>query len=597
MPYSITTQDGITVNNIPDDVPHDDPSLKAKVAAARASGGTPKAKDVPSATDHFDPTEGMSTIEKAGAGAISGGLDAWRGVKGFAARHLGMGDPNAVAADTAQMQALEKPLTDTTAGGVGHFVGENLPYMIPGGSVIKATQGLKLLPRLVAGAAGNAALGGAQSAMAPSVDPNVNDTDRATSGALWGAGGSLGGELVGKVLGGIAKKASPYAQQAIDTLKASPVGEKMNLLATNLTDSPMVKAATDALSKVPILGNGINAARETNLGAITEAATAPTGTTMSKLLPQDVSRMWNTLETKGTQFRKANDVPVGHIPKELEHAVDNIRQYAQATNQQGDLAKLTRPATALGDTVVPPVPQTIQARVAAKQAGMPAPAALPAMPATIPKVLSAGELMDLRRAASEMAYKETDPVLAAQYRAYRDHLDNAFKAANPDPAFARAAQRGAPPPPEHEFDTWRKQWGAAEDVRKAADMGLTPQGHLLPQNIEKTLSDRVQGGALGTPYENLIVAAKNRMVPPPAGENRALATALMLGTAGGGAYATDKLTDSPTAAGAAALSPALAAGLLGTGVGGRFMTGNIKGQAAAALMARLLAQQAATAQH
>jgi hypothetical protein len=36
MPYSITTKDGITVNNIPDNVPADSPDLKARVAAIRA---------------------------------------------------------------------------------------------------------------------------------------------------------------------------------------------------------------------------------------------------------------------------------------------------------------------------------------------------------------------------------------------------------------------------------------------------------------------------------------------------------------------------------------------------------------------------------
>lgn len=39
MPYSITTKDGITINNIPDDVPPDSPELKARVAAIRAGGG------------------------------------------------------------------------------------------------------------------------------------------------------------------------------------------------------------------------------------------------------------------------------------------------------------------------------------------------------------------------------------------------------------------------------------------------------------------------------------------------------------------------------------------------------------------------------
>lgn len=40
MAYSITTKDGITINNIPDDVLPDSPDLKARVAAIRAGGGS-----------------------------------------------------------------------------------------------------------------------------------------------------------------------------------------------------------------------------------------------------------------------------------------------------------------------------------------------------------------------------------------------------------------------------------------------------------------------------------------------------------------------------------------------------------------------------
>ena len=36
MPYTIQTQDGIEINNIPDDVPQDSPQLKARVAKIRA---------------------------------------------------------------------------------------------------------------------------------------------------------------------------------------------------------------------------------------------------------------------------------------------------------------------------------------------------------------------------------------------------------------------------------------------------------------------------------------------------------------------------------------------------------------------------------
>ena len=47
MPYSITTKDGITINNIPDDVAPDSPDLKARVAAIRA--GSPAAPTAPAA--------------------------------------------------------------------------------------------------------------------------------------------------------------------------------------------------------------------------------------------------------------------------------------------------------------------------------------------------------------------------------------------------------------------------------------------------------------------------------------------------------------------------------------------------------------------
>lgn len=40
MPYSITTKDGITIDNIPDNVPPDSPELKERVAKIRAGGGT-----------------------------------------------------------------------------------------------------------------------------------------------------------------------------------------------------------------------------------------------------------------------------------------------------------------------------------------------------------------------------------------------------------------------------------------------------------------------------------------------------------------------------------------------------------------------------
>ena len=52
MPYSITTKDGITINNIPDDVAPDSPDLKSRVAAIRAGGG-PAALEQPEKPGFF----------------------------------------------------------------------------------------------------------------------------------------------------------------------------------------------------------------------------------------------------------------------------------------------------------------------------------------------------------------------------------------------------------------------------------------------------------------------------------------------------------------------------------------------------------------
>jgi hypothetical protein len=57
MPYSITTKDGITINNIPDNVPADSPELKARVAAIRAGQQQAPAESVLEAAGAPTPEE------------------------------------------------------------------------------------------------------------------------------------------------------------------------------------------------------------------------------------------------------------------------------------------------------------------------------------------------------------------------------------------------------------------------------------------------------------------------------------------------------------------------------------------------------------
>ena len=62
MPYSITTKDGITINNIPDDVAPDSPDLKTRVATIRAGGGAAALEAPAPAT----PPKEMSFLESIG---------------------------------------------------------------------------------------------------------------------------------------------------------------------------------------------------------------------------------------------------------------------------------------------------------------------------------------------------------------------------------------------------------------------------------------------------------------------------------------------------------------------------------------------------
>jgi len=88
MAYSITTKDGITINNIPDDVPPDAQELKDRVAAIRAGQTEKLAQPTAQATEQ--PQEGPSTGQQLRRQA---GLAA-RAVPGAIASTLGIvGDP------------------------------------------------------------------------------------------------------------------------------------------------------------------------------------------------------------------------------------------------------------------------------------------------------------------------------------------------------------------------------------------------------------------------------------------------------------------------------------------------------------------------
>jgi hypothetical protein len=73
MAYSITTKDGITIDNIPDDVPPDSPDLKTRVAAIRAGGGTTALETPPVPAPAETTLQGITGAITRGVAPIAAG--------------------------------------------------------------------------------------------------------------------------------------------------------------------------------------------------------------------------------------------------------------------------------------------------------------------------------------------------------------------------------------------------------------------------------------------------------------------------------------------------------------------------------------------
>lgn len=159
MPFSITTKDGITINDIPDDVAPDDPRVKARVQQIReqrrargiGEDGLTREQRMQQIIEQErqrlirEQNEELNPLE---AGLVAAG----RGLTTIG-RGLGLADPEDEAT-TRAFQDLQKRQPVATT--VGEIVGESAPFLIPGAGLgAIGSTGLR-----VAGTAGLGALEG-----------------------------------------------------------------------------------------------------------------------------------------------------------------------------------------------------------------------------------------------------------------------------------------------------------------------------------------------------------------------------------------------------------------------------------------------------
>lgn len=194
MPYSITTKDGITIQNIPDDVPPDAPQLKKRVAEIRAGVSRSAQAEAP-----LDPTEGMSTGDKFLAGVGKGMTDVGRGVGqmvGLVSRQ-----------DVAESRKRDKALMDTGAGMAGNITG-SLAAMLPTAFI----PGAATLP-------GAAAIGAGTGLAAPSESTEETLKNTVLGGVLAPAA-VVAGRAIGAGARGAQSLMEPFTKKGQEQIAA-----------------------------------------------------------------------------------------------------------------------------------------------------------------------------------------------------------------------------------------------------------------------------------------------------------------------------------------------------------------------------------------
>ena len=283
MSYSITTRDGITINNIPDDVAPDSPELKARVAQIRSSGGAGALNP---------PPEPSTTVAGLG-GAVT---------RGLAIPAAGAALGAAVGAPFAGVGAVPGAIAGAGAATAAQFVGDPIVRLVNnalGTRFTEPTQAMEsLLTRIgvaqprteaerivqattagAAGGAGTVALGttmrGMQ-AVSPTVSQNVGrvlaqqPALQVAGGAGAGAGGQIaqeaglgplaqiGASLAGGVAGATAAAPRRGPSPALAATTQEATSRNIPVMTSDVIppDTFMGRTAQQIGERIPLAGTG-----------------------------------------------------------------------------------------------------------------------------------------------------------------------------------------------------------------------------------------------------------------------------------------------------------------------------------------------------
>lgn len=279
--YRVQTPDGILRIEGPEN------ATEAQLIAAA------KAHSMPA-----DPTDGMSTYDKAAAGVGSGMMDLYLGAK----QRLGMASEQ----DVADKRKTDAPLVSSGAGKYGQMAGQALPAL--------ATLPIPGLNTLAGATATGAALGSLQPTTADeSVAGNV------LLGGVGGLAGQAGANAIGRIVAPVRGALNPEQQRLAKVLQDS--GVKLDL--AQQTGSKPLRIINSVLDNLPITSGREEAKKAAQKQAFSRAVLEKSGTNADAATPEVLDAAFNRLGGNFNDIYSRNAVKVDNpLMNDMVSALD-----------------------------------------------------------------------------------------------------------------------------------------------------------------------------------------------------------------------------------------------------------------------------------
>lgn len=276
--------------------------LAAEIVKLRRQPATPAAPE-------YNPTEGMSGLDKFLAGAGKGFVDIGRGV----GQRVGM----VSEADVARSRALDAPLMETGAGLAGNIVGNVAAFaptaMVPGANTLT----------------GSAALGALSGLAAPTVEG-----ESVLGNAALGAGGGMAAQGIANTISRVVRPVRSQLAPTTDALANAAETAGIRLNAAQRTGSKPLATLDSVLDYLPFTGDRQAALKGAQRQAWQKTLLAEAGENADAATPEVMGRMKDRISGEFRRLSQSYQMPVDNDLLNALAAVETKYGRRLPTNQR-----------------------------------------------------------------------------------------------------------------------------------------------------------------------------------------------------------------------------------------------------------------------